>query len=52
MPDVDIKNAFKAFDLNKNGMIEYDEFIKVIVGPMNKYRTSIVEKAFDKLDIN
>jgi Ca2+-binding EF-hand superfamily protein len=52
VPDIDVKNAFKAFDLNGNGQIEYDEFIKVIIGPMNKHRTSLVEKAFDKLDIN
>jgi len=30
----------------------YDEFIKVLVGPMNKYRTTFVEKAYEKLDIN
>lgn len=52
VPEIDIKNAFKAFDLNGNGAVEYDEFVKVIIGPMNKYRTSYVEKAFDKIDIN
>ncbi len=52
VPEIDIKNAFKAFDLNGNGAVEYDEFVKVIIGPMNKYRTSFVEKAFDKVDIN
>ena len=52
MADVDIKNAFKAFDLNRDDAIQYDEFVKVIVGPINQYRVSYVEKAFDKLDIN
>lgn len=52
VPEIDIKNAFKAFDLNNNGQIEYDEFVKVILGPMNKYRTSFAEKAFEKLDIH
>lgn len=51
IPEIDIKNVFKAFDLNNNGVIEYDEFVKVLIGPMNKYRTGFVEKAFDKLDI-
>jgi hypothetical protein len=32
--------------------VEYDEFAKVIIGPMNKYRTNFVEKAYDKLDIH
>lgn len=50
--DIDIKNAFKAFDLKGSGQVEYDEFAKVIIGPMNKYRTSYVERAYDHLDIN
>jgi Ca2+-binding EF-hand superfamily protein len=49
--EIDLKNAFKAFDLNGNGQVEYDEFAKVLVGPMNKFRTNCVEKAYDKLDI-
>ena len=49
--EIDIKNAFKAFDLNGNGLVEYDEFSKVLIGPMNKYRTSFAEKAYDKLDV-
>lgn len=50
--DVDIKNAFKAFDLNREDQIQYEEFVKVIIGPMSPYRVNVVEKAFDKLDIN
>ena len=50
--DIDIKNSFKAFDLKGNGQVEYDEFTKVIIGPMNKYRTTYVERAYDRLDIN
>jgi hypothetical protein len=50
VPEVDIKSTFKAFDLNKNGL-EYDDFTKSLIGPMNQYRTTYVEKAFDKLDI-
>ena len=52
VPEVDIKNAYKAFDLTKDGRVEYDEVMKVIIGPMNKYRTTIVEKAFDKIDLH
>jgi len=52
LPEIDIANSFKAFDLNHNGEIEYDEFVKVLLGPMNAFRTRLVEKAFDKLDSN
>ena len=52
LPDVDVRNSFKAFDLNNNGAVEYDEFIKVLVGPMNALRRQIVEKAYDHLDVN
>lgn len=50
--DVDIKNAFKSFDPQSQGEIEYDEFVKVLIGPMSTYRASLAAKAFEKLDIN
>jgi hypothetical protein len=38
--------------LNGNGEIDFDEFIRVVVGPMNQFRTQIVLKAFKKIDYN
>jgi Ca2+-binding EF-hand superfamily protein len=52
IPDSDIENLFKAFDLNGNGEIDFDEFIRVVVGPMNQFRTQMVQKAFKKIDYN
>lgn len=34
----DVDNLFKAFDINNNGDIDYDEFVRVVVGPMNQFR--------------
>ena len=46
----DLDNLFNSFDKNSDGQINYNEFVSSIVGPLNKYRIQIVERAFDKLD--
>jgi len=46
----EIQTLFREFDLSRNGLIEYDEFLRVIRGPMNETRRAIVAKAFKKLD--
>jgi Ca2+-binding EF-hand superfamily protein len=51
LPEIDVKNTFKAFDMEGRSQVEYEEFIRALVGPMNKYRTDIISKVFDKLDI-
>lgn len=33
---------FKAFDVDGSGQISFDEFIRVVVGPMNQFRTALV----------
>jgi len=52
VPETDIKRLFDAFDLNKDGSIDYDEFLEAIRGPMNDFRIKLVDRAFDKLDKN
>jgi len=46
----ELTQLFEAFDGNRNGIIEYDEFLRQIRGPMNARRTGMVDKAFSKLD--
>lgn len=48
----DMQNLFKSIDLDLSGEISYDEFLRVVVGDMNQFRRSLVERAFKKLDVN
>lgn len=41
---------FGAFDRNRDGSIQYDEFLRVIRGELNQNRLRLVEKAFNKMD--
>ena len=41
---------FDAFDTNRDGTINYDEFLRAVRGPLNGFRRQMVEKAFYKLD--
>lgn len=48
----DIDGLFKAFDMDGSGSISFDEFIRVVVGPMNQFRTNIVQRVFNKIDFS
>lgn len=47
-----INLIFKIFDVNRDGTLSYDEFMSGVRGQMNDFRYYIVNKAFDKLDVN
>ena len=44
------QKLFSYFDFDRSGLIEYDEFIRAIRGPMNAGRKKIVAQAYKKLD--
>lgn len=46
----DLDNLFGCFDTDKNGVIDYNEFLEAVSGPLNKYRLQLVDRVFDKLD--
>jgi hypothetical protein len=50
LSDSDIKALFDAFDRNRDGAIDYDEFIRVLQGPMSNFRKKLVAQAFKKID--
>ena len=52
MSSEDVGVLFSAFDVNRDGVIQYDEFLRVIRGEMNDYRRGLAERAFRKLDRN
>lgn len=46
----EIKCLFNLFDTSKNNLIEYDEFLRCIAGPMNNTRMKLVKQAFKIMD--
>ena len=50
LSDSEVSQLFNYFDTNKNGLIEFDEFIVAVRGPMNSRRKQLVLMAFDVID--
>ena len=44
------QTLFAHFDFDRSGLVEYDEFLRAIRGPMGAARKAIVMKAFNKMD--
>jgi Ca2+-binding EF-hand superfamily protein len=42
LSESDIKTVFDAFDRNRDGTVDYDEFIRILQGPMNSFRKKLV----------
>lgn len=45
-----IPTLFTAFDTNRDGTLNIDEFLYAIRGELNQKRLALVEKAFHKID--
>lgn len=50
LPDDHIAIVFNAFDLNRDGSIDYDEFLRIIRGELTPGRLALVKRAYQKLD--
>jgi len=42
LTDSEIMTLFNVFDRNRDGTIDYDEFVRVLRGPMNSFRKRLV----------
>src|SRR3569833_2932186 len=45
-----VPELFSAFDTNRDGTLNYDEFLMAIRGELNDFRRGLIEKAFRKID--
>jgi Ca2+-binding EF-hand superfamily protein len=50
IPEDYVEIIFNAFDLNRDGTIDYDEFVRIIRGDLTPPRLALVKKAYAKLD--
>ena len=48
----DEKKIFEKFDVNKNGLINYDNLVNEIIGELNDFRQDLIIKIFEKFDPN
>jgi Ca2+-binding EF-hand superfamily protein len=42
LTDQEILALFNLFDRNRDGTIDYDEFVRILQGPMNNFRKKLV----------
>ena len=52
LADNEINLLFAELDLNKDGTIDYQEFLKGVIGEMNERRKRIIQQAFKAIDKN
>ena len=45
----ELGTIFNAFDRNRNGVVDFQEFISVLKGEINEKRAQLIQKAFTVL---
>ena len=46
----EVNALFTGFDTNRNGVVDYDEFLRFIRGPLNPFRQKLVDQAWNIID--
>lgn len=52
IPDEALHIVFAVFDSNRDGTINYDEFLRAVRGEMNEFRRGLAIQAFKKIDLD
>lgn len=52
LTDEQAKMLLAKFDKNKDGKVDFDEFMRFLKGDINKFREGFIRQAYDKLDVN
>lgn len=52
MTDDQARLVLEKFDRNKDGQVDFDEFLRYLRGDINKFREALIQKAYNKLDVN
>lgn len=50
LEDEEIEEIFQTFDIDENGTVIFDEFLRGVRPPMPDCRVELIEAAFEKLD--
>lgn len=48
----EVAKVMEQFDHNKDGTVNFDEFLRYLKGDLNEGRKALIKQAFDKLDVN
>jgi Ca2+-binding EF-hand superfamily protein len=52
LTESEIRTLFNEFDIKKDGKIDFKEFVTVLKPPLSSARLQVINRAFEKLDIN
>lgn len=44
--------VLEHFDIDKNGLVNFNEFLRTLKGNLSPARVDVVKKAYEKLDVN
>jgi Ca2+-binding EF-hand superfamily protein len=52
IPSQSRQALFSLFDVNKNGLMEYDGFIKCLIGNVSDYKKAVIKKIYNTIPID